>query len=116
MPESWPPDLDALKLDAKITDTRDDDRLQVVLDAAVSFVEHIHEGRYAFGDQFSELPEAPPEIVLGTLRLATRLHLRRRSPDGLVSNGDLGVARVAGTDNDIERMLRIGRYRGSVVA
>jgi hypothetical protein len=116
MPESWPPNLDDLKLDAKITESRDDARLQVVLDASVAFVEHVHEGRYAFGDPLSVLADPPADIVMGTLRLAHRLHLRRRSPDGLVSNGDLGVARVATTDTDIERMLRIGRFRRSVIA
>jgi hypothetical protein len=117
MSESWPPSLDELKLDLKTgPETRDDGRLQQVLDAAVAFVEEIHEGTYAFGDQLSALPEVPASVRLGVLRLAGRLHLRRRSPDGLVSNGDLGVARVATSDPDIERFLKIGRFRRSVIA
>lgn len=116
MTESWPPELGELKDDMKITDDRDDDRLQTVLDAAVDFVEDVHEGRYAFGDQLSALPAVPPRMRLGTLRLAGRLHLRRRSPDGLVSNGDLGVARIATSDPDLERLLKIGRFRRSVIA
>ena len=116
MTESWPPELGDLKTDMKITDTRDDGRLQIVLDAAVAFVEKIHKGTWAFGDQLSALADPPADVVLGTLRLAGRLHLRRRSPDGLVANGDLGVARVATQDPDIDRLLRIGRYRKSVIA
>jgi hypothetical protein len=116
MTESWPPELSELKSDMKIVDTRDDARLQFVLDAAVAFAERVHAGTYSFGDPLSVLPGAPPDIALGVLRLAGRLHLRRRSPDGLVSNGDLGVARVATTDPDIERFLRIGRFRRSVIA
>lgn len=117
MPESWPPDLAELKDDMKIgTETRDDNRLQTVLDAAVSYVEDIHDGRWAFSDQLSALADPPASVRLGVLRLAGRLHLRRRSPDGLVSNGDLGVARVATSDPDIERLLKIGRFRGSVIA
>jgi hypothetical protein len=116
MTESWPPEVDQLKVDMKITDTRDDARLQLVLDAAVTFVERVHTGRWDFSGQLPALPDVPADVVLGTMRLAGRLHLRRRSPDGLVSNGDLGVARVATTDPDIERLLRIGRFRRSVIA
>lgn len=116
MSDSWPPDLDELKLDMKITDTRDDARLQQVLDASVAFVEKIHAGTWAFGDQLSELDDPPADVRLGTLRLAGRWHLRRRSPDGLISAGDLGTTRVTSFDADIDRMLRIGRYRKSVIA
>lgn len=116
MTESWPPSLDQLKVHMKVTDSRDDERLQLVLDAAVVYVQRVHADRWSFGDQFSELPDVPVDIALGTMSLAARLHLRRRSPDGLVSNGDLGVARVATTDPDIERLLRIGRFRRSVIA
>lgn len=113
---SWPPSLDELKLDLKIADARDDDRLQQTLDASVAFVERKHEGRWAFGDPLSELDDPPADVQLGTLRLAGRWHLRRRSPDGLVSAGDLGTSRVPAVDADIARMLQIDRYAGSVIA
>lgn len=114
--ESWPPDLDELKTDLKLTDTRDDVRLQQVLDASIAFVERKHAGRWAFGDEFSTLGEPPADVRLGTLRLAGRWHLRRRSPDGLVSAGELGNSRVPSVDADIARMLQIDRYSGSVIA
>lgn len=57
-----------------------------------------------------------PDLILGTLRLAGRWHTRRRSPDGLVSMAELGAARVPSFDPDIERLLKIGRYRGAVFA
>lgn len=116
----WPPTLASLKTDMKIEadDTRDDERLGQVLDAAVSFVERV---RPAFQydptnpDQFDR-PEPTSDHVLGTLRLAGRWHLRRRSPDGLVGMGDLGSARVPSFDPDINRLLGLGSSMGPVIA
>lgn len=114
---AWPPDLPLLKLDANVTDDRDDARLQLVLDAAVAFVEQVHLGRYNFaGDPELPLPAPGEGIELGTVRLAYRWHVRRRSPDGLVAMGELGSSRVPSFDPDIERQLRIGRYALPVVA
>lgn len=109
---AWPPTLDDLKTDLSVTDTRDDERLQQVLDAAVAFVERTRDGDFNFaGDLGSTLPDPTPDLVLGTLRLAGRWHTRRRSPDALVQLGqDMGSSRVPGIDPDIERLLRIGRH------
>lgn len=113
----WPPTLGTLKEDLGIDmdDTRDDDRLQTVLDAAVSFVERVRGEGFDFGDM-SGLPEPSDDLILGTIRLAGRWHTRRRSPDGLIEMGELGTARVPSFDPDIERLLGIGRYRGAVWA
>jgi hypothetical protein len=111
---AWPPTLAELKDDMKldVDDTRDDDRLQVVLDAAVSTVERLRKGDYNFtGDVLSDLPDPTADLALGTLRLAGRWHSRRRSVDGLVDMGEVGVGRVPLIDPDIERMLRIGRHQ-----
>ncbi len=113
---TWPPELPALKRDLAITDDRDDARLQDVLDAAVAFVLRVHSGGFDFADADPELPAVPDDLVMGTIRLAGRWHTRRRSPDGLIQMGDLGTARVTSYDVDIDRMLRIGRFRGSVIA
>jgi hypothetical protein len=116
---TWPPSLAELKLDMKIadSDTRDDDRLQQVLDASVAFVERVHDGAFNFaGELVTELPEVPADLQLGTLRLAGRWHVRRRSPDALIQAGELGTSRVPTFDPDIERLLRIGRHRKSVIA
>jgi hypothetical protein len=118
---AWPPTLELLKRDQKITDTRDDLRLQDMLDAAVSFVEEFHAGRYDFGE-FPEdlgadpLPEPGFHMELGTVRLAVRWSVRGRSPDGIVANGELGTSRVPSFDPDIDRKLKLGRYASSVIA
>lgn len=112
---TWPPTLDELKVDLGIdlTDVRDDDRLDQVLDAAVSFVERVRPDlRYDTSDPDQlELPAPGADVRLGTLRLAGRWHTRRRSPDGMVSMGELGAGRVSTFDGDIDRLLRIGRHQ-----
>lgn len=114
---SWPPLLAELKLDAGISDTRDDDKLAVVLAASVAFVERVRGTSFNFdGDLGSALPAPTDDLVLGTLRLAIRWHNRRRSPDALVDMAELGAARVPSFDTDIDRLLGIGRFRGPVFA
>lgn len=116
---AWPPDLPALKADMRIDldDTRDDERLQQMLDAAVAYVERVKAARFNFAaDPLSDLPEPTADIVTGTLRLAGRWHTRRRSPDGLVDMGELGSGRVPSVDPDIERLLGIGRFAPAVFA
>lgn len=113
----WPPNLDDLKSDMRITDTRDDVRLQDQLDAARAFVRAVHGGRFNVdADPFSPLPTPDADMALGTVRLAARWHTRGRSPDGLVQSGDLGSARVSSFDADIDRQLRIGRHALPVIA
>lgn len=111
---------DQVKADLAVedADTRDDEQLQVMVDAAVAFVERVHAGRYRFGieGESPDLPEPGADLVLGTVRLARRWYERRRSPDGLVSMGELGAARIPSIDPDIERLLRIGRFRDPVFA
>ncbi|MEU0467209.1 phage head-tail connector protein [Amycolatopsis sp. NPDC006131] len=116
---SWPPTLDDLKLDLKITepdDVRDDAVLEVQLDAAVAFVERVRSDIDYTEDEVNPQPKPDPDLVLGTIRLAGRWFTRRRSPDALVAMGELGSARIPSFDPDIERLLGIGRYRGPVFA
>lgn len=118
----WPPTVDELKSDLRSASTvvigaGDTAQLQTVLDAAVAFVERTHAGRFNFdGESGSDLPDVPDDVRLGTLRLAGRWHVRRRSPDALVQMAELGASRVPAFDPDIERMLRIGKYAPAVFA
>lgn len=105
--------LEELKteMDIEADDTRDDERLVSVLDASMTFVERVRKGQFNFdGDAMCDLPAPTADLKLGTLMLARRWHTRRRSPDGLVSMGELGSARVLSFDPDIDRLLRIGRH------
>lgn len=112
---TWPPTLDDLKVDmkAEVEDDRFDEQLQVTLDAAISYVERVRKGEVDFDnpdDPDDGLDGVDDDLVLGTLRYARRLDIRRESPSGMVVTDQLGTQLVAGWDADIEKNLRIGRY------
>ena len=110
---TWPPDLSALKTDMKITDSRDDARLSLELEAAVEYVEAVRGGQVDFtGAEPPAVGLAPvtATLVLGTLRLAARWHARGRSPDAMIASQDGPTVRISSGDADIDRMLRLGRY------
>lgn len=113
---SWPPTLTDLKADLSIPDDNDDVVLTQSLDAAIAFVirtrSDIDFGQYPLPG--SKTPDV--DLELGTLRLAGRWFTRRRSPEALIDAGELGSARVPSFDPDIDRLLRIGRFRRSVIA
>ncbi|MFJ8966051.1 hypothetical protein ACIRG5_42345 [Lentzea sp. NPDC102401] len=88
----------------------DEQRLRRVFDAAVTFVERIHKGRFNFTGEPSSRPLPGEDLKLGTVMLARRWDTRRRSPGGLVAMAELGAARVPSFDADIDRLLRIGRH------
>lgn len=117
---TWPPQLDALKLDLKIKldDTRDDDRLQFNLAGAVAYVERVQQRRVDFSGVGTDPTLIPvnDDLVHGTIRLAGRLLARGRSPDGMVTSAEFGSVRVGTGDADIDRMLRVGRYARPVIA
>ena len=111
----WPPSLSDLKVDMGDRDDQDDtydDRQSMVLDAAVAHVRRIKRTVYdvAAEEQSGvDLPPPPATLVLGTLRLAARLHSRRGTWDNMIRVGD-GAAIVASYDSDIERLLETGRH------
>jgi hypothetical protein len=114
----WPPQLQDLKDYVGVSDNRDDVTLAVALDSAVDYVQDVLAGSYNFvGDPLLALllPAPTARIVQGTLLYASRLHNRRRSPDGTVDMGELGTARIPSNDPDIERLLGIGRWRAPMV-
>jgi hypothetical protein len=114
---TWPPTLAEMKTDQKVDldDTRDDERFQTNLDAAVAFVER-NRPRFNYrADPLSAYPDPTADLHLGTIRLAARWKDRTRSPDGMVAMGEMGSARVTSFDPDIDRMLRIGRFAVAIV-
>lgn len=111
----WPPTLDQLKVDMKmdVDDTRFDVPLQVTLEAAVAYVQRVRAGEVDFDnpdDPSEGLVGVDEDLVLGTLRYARRVDIRRDSPSGMVVTDQIGAQPVAGWDADIEKLLRIGRY------
>lgn len=117
----WPPQLDDLKAEMRIdrSETADDANLQVALDAAVEYVEVKRAGDFNFTGAttgaLALLPTPGTKIVLGTLRLAVREHTLRRSPDGMIDNGEFGRVAVPRAMADIELLLGIGVYRTPMV-
>lgn len=119
IPLTWPPTLAMLKQDQRVPveDTRDDDDFSMQLEAAIAYVAGMHAENYdVTGESGSTLPAVPAQMVLGTIRLAVRWKTRRRSPDALITAGEMGAARVPSFDPDIERMIEIGRFAPPVTA
>lgn len=121
--------LTDLKLDLGLDalDTRDDAVLQECLNAAIDFVERAHPNPAIFDGAYwddaewdtvtwDQVADVPADVKLGTVRLAGRWFARRKSPSALIEMGEFGAARVPSFDPDIERLLRVGRYRGPVFA
>jgi hypothetical protein len=112
----WPPSLVDLRVDMGDRDDQDDskdDRMSMVLDAAVEHVRKLKGWKYDLAEVEVSgviLLAPTPDLILGTLRLAGRWHARRTAPDNLVTLGDAGGLVVPGFDSDIERLLQIGRY------
>lgn len=107
------PTLEGLKNDADLdlTDTTLDDVLQFQLDSVIDYVQRCRSDLNYDGDIANPNPAPGADFVLGVYRLAIRWNTRRRSPEGLITAGDLGTARIPAYDADIERMLGIGRFR-----
>lgn len=110
------PTLASVKVDAGITDTRDDVILQQELDAATDYVMRVRSDLNYDNDPLNHRPAPGNDFVLGVQRQVIRWHARRRSPDATIAMGDLGSSKVPSFDPDIERMLGIGRYHGPVFA
>lgn len=120
----WPPTVEELLNDIKqdhggfvsAPSAEERARLQRCLDAATVFVERVRP-QFDYGHESgSTLPAPTPDLHLGTLRLAWRWHIRRRSPDALIEMSELGASRVPSFDPDVERLLRIGRHALPAVA
>lgn len=119
MAVTWPPTLAELKADMRVdvSVTRFDVPLQITLDAAVAYVERVRSDvdftAFAAEDpteRDTTKTAVTADLVLGTLRYARRLDIRRDSPSGMVVTDQIGATPVAGWDADIEKNLRVGRY------
>ena len=118
---AWPPHLLQLKDDESIPneDTEDDAALQRRLDAAVAFVERVRADAFLTDDEgtvvepvtYSYDGESEAETLeLGTMLMASRLFARRRSRDAILFMSETGTTRIPFGDEDIARLLRLGRH------
>lgn len=115
----WPPTLVELKLDMKVDaeDERFDAEMQQTLDGAVAYVERVRTdvdfltaGDPPAAADPTKTALVTDDLVLGTLRYARRLDLRRDTPVAMLVAGELGTAVVPVFDTDVEKLLRVGRY------
>jgi hypothetical protein len=107
----WPPTLADVKTDAGIPDDQEDPPDSVIaarLASAVAYVRRKRPDLNYDNDPWACVPAPDADVWQGTVMLAVRVIDRRRSPDMMVSGGDLGVSRVASYDRDIQNLLGIG--------
>lgn len=114
----WPPTLPTLFKDAQSqVKESESEALQLVLDTAIEFVEDKRSDlAFSMGEISKTKPPPDKMVVLGTIRLALRWHFRRRALQGFVDAGEQGVQRLPASDDDLHRMLKIGRYRKAITA
>lgn len=107
----WPPTLDDLKGDMNINDSRDDVALALRLSAAIDFVkEQRYDLKFDDTDPTDLRPLVDDRVFLGTLRLAARWFTQRRSDQDTIPTAEFGTYTVSAVDQDIQRLLRIGRF------
>lgn len=97
-------DIASVKRYLALTDNRDDEALQLVVDAVNALVLRWH-GPPPSGTW-------PAHFTQGAAMLAARVFRRRNSPNGVEDYGsDLaGAVYTRATDPDIAQLLEVGRY------
>ncbi len=114
IPLTWPPSLDSYKVDLKLAadDDRFDDALQASLDAAVDWLQEARPDVNWFDESDPDglLKPVTMRLILGCLRYARRLDIRRETPLSTLIVAELGSANVSTLDFDIDHLTRTGRY------
>lgn len=88
-------DLATLKSWLGVTSSRDDEVLQIALDAANRFV----------SNEVYAADVATEDVQTATLMIASRLYKRRLSVEGVAGWNDLGVVRIMARDPDVDVLL-----------
>lgn len=102
-PVEDPTDVAAIKLQASVSDSRDDAFIATVADAVNALVRGLPVAQ-------NVTDEWPGTIVLGSAMLGARLYRRRNSPSGVEALTDQGAAYVSRNDPDIAQLLQLGSY------
>lgn len=105
MPTGTPTTLAAVKVQLKLTDESEDDRLAPKVAAANAVVVGLPVAQ--------GLPEAgawPANIIEGATLLAVRLYRRKNSPAGKERIGADSAIMVAQSDPDLALLLELGAY------
>ncbi len=112
LPEGGPTSLPMVKSHLTMNDSRDDARVQSIVDA----VNHVVRS-WPCSAQAVEAPDwsGAPDVVEGATMLAARLWRRKGSPAGVEAMGTLGATYVMRNDPDIALLLQLGAYSGPQV-
>lgn len=112
LPPEGPTTLALVKAHLAMTDSRDDARVQAIVDAVNRVVRCWPASTPAVdAADWSGAPDA----VEGATMLAARLWRRKGSPAGVEAMGTLGATYVMRNDPDIAMLLQLGPYAGPQV-
>lgn len=106
--------VDEYKAFARITDTTDDAAITGNVAAASSVLELRAPYAFAYDPETDTALPVPDDVHQAGLLLVNRLMARRNSPDGVVGVSDMGTARIASYDADINML--ISAWTESVIA
>lgn len=105
LPAEGPATLPAVKVQLRVKDAADDDRLAPIVAAVNTLVRSWPVSAAAVG-----APAWPADIVLGANMLAARLWRRKDSPAGVEVFAADGAAYVMRNDPDIAMTLKLGSW------
>lgn len=106
LPEGGPTSVPAAKTWLRLTDTDDDEQLELVVAAVNAQVRSWRCAQRAVG-----ATEWPGGIALGATMLAARLYRRQNSPAGVEAFGSDGAVYVSRNDPDIGQLLQLGTHQ-----
>lgn len=117
LPTGGPTSLPQAKGQLGITDARDDERLQLIVDAVNSQVRSWPVSLAAVDTDPAADPARPwpARITMGATLMVARLFRRKNSPAGVEAFGSEGAAYVMRSDPDIAQLLELGSWTGPMV-
>lgn len=111
LPPGGPAELEAVKLELRLTDSGDDAALSAIVAAVNAIIRRLPTANKSADPLTPPIDrEWFPPTVRGSVMLAARLFSRRNSPAGVESFGELGPVYVTRNDPDISLLLEIGAY------
>lgn len=112
LPTEGPTARNDVKAWSGINDDRNDDQVDLVVNAVNAFVRRLPVAQRFNTDP---APEWSADVKLGATMLAARVFRRKNTPGGVEAAGAFGVAYVRRNDPDVAQMLELGEYGSPAV-